>query len=227
MTPFPIQKGRLASWPFFCLLLSLLPAAATAQTAAPSAAQLAAAVDHHYNALHSLEIRFTETYAGMGTERSESGDLLLRKPGRMRWTYTDPPGKLFVLDGKWAWFYSPGDAQVQRIPAKELDDLRSPLRFLLGHTQLEKELDGLTAEPAGDGLFRLSGVPAGLNARIQSLSLDVDGSGAIHTMTLEEAGGARTRFTFSGEKPNAPAPDTDFHFRPPPGVPVVQGLPPV
>ena len=29
-------------------------------------------------------------------------------------------------------------------PPTQLDDLRSPLRFLLGHTQLQKELEGLT-----------------------------------------------------------------------------------
>ena len=81
----------------------------------------------------------------LGIKRVESGTLLLQKPGRMKWEYNVPPGKLFVLDGKFAWFYSAGDPQVQRIPAKELDDLRSPLRFLLGHTELEKELNNLTA----------------------------------------------------------------------------------
>ena len=74
-------------------------------------------------------------------QRTESGTLLLVKPGRMKWEYSSPPGKIFLLDGKYAWFYTKGDAQVQRIPAKELDDLRSPLRFLLGHTNLEKEID--------------------------------------------------------------------------------------
>ena len=106
-----------------------------------------------------LRVNFTESYPGMGMDRHESGVLLLEKPGRMRWNYAEPPGKVFVLDGKYGWFYTPGDAQVQQIPAKKLDDLRSPLRFLLGHAQLTKELDGLTMTPADDGLFRLRGVP--------------------------------------------------------------------
>jgi len=67
----------------------------------------------------------------LGINRTESGTLLLLKPGRMKWDYSSPAGKLFLLDGRYAWFYSKGDPQVQRIPAKELDDLRSPLRFLL------------------------------------------------------------------------------------------------
>ena len=64
-----------------------------------------------------------------------------------------PAGKVFLLDGKYAWFYSKGDPQVQRIGAKELDDLRSPLRFLLGHTQLEKEIDHLAVTPTANGSF--------------------------------------------------------------------------
>ena len=64
-----------------------------------------------------------------------------------------PVGKVFVLDGKFAWFYTPGDAQATRVPAKQLDDLRSPLRFLLGHTQLKKELDNLDG---GAGWFGVS-----------------------------------------------------------------------
>ena len=121
-----------------------------------SAHELARRVDSYYNALHSLRATFTESYEGMGISRKESGTMLLRKPGKMRWNYAEPQGKLFLLEGKYAWFYSPGDAQVQRLAASQLDDLRSPLRFLLGHTQLERELGNLTlaSTPAG---FELSG----------------------------------------------------------------------
>ena len=83
----------------------------------------------------------------------------------MRWDYTTPAGKLFLLDGKFAWFYSPGDPQVQRIPAKELDDLRSPLRFLLGHTELEKEMDALTLA-VGQRPVHAQGQPKGQENRV-------------------------------------------------------------
>jgi outer membrane lipoprotein carrier protein len=193
---------------------------------AQNPATIAAKVDHHYNTLKSLRVQFTETYAGMGMQRSESGTMLLKKPGRMRWTYTNPAGKLFVLDGKYAWFYAPGDAQVQRLPASQLDDLRSPLRFLLGHTQLEKELANLTATPTDSG-FRLSGVPKGMEKRVASITLNVTADGTILSMTIEEVEGARTSFTFSKQEPNAPVTPNDFLFTPPANVPVVEGLPPV
>jgi outer membrane lipoprotein carrier protein len=145
----------------------------------------------------------------------------------MRWEYSSPAGKLFLLDGKYAWFYARGDSQVQRIPAKELDDLRSPLRFLLGHTELEKEMNGLTLAPVANGQFTLTGQPKGQEKRVIRLTLTVTAEGSITGIEIEEADGALTRFTFTGEVPNAPIPAEIFHFTAPAGVPVVDTLPPV
>ncbi|MGB6691412.1 MAG: outer membrane lipoprotein carrier protein LolA [Terracidiphilus sp.] len=188
---------------------------------------LAQRVDRHYNQLHSLRAGFTETYEGLGMNRSESGTLLLLKPGRMKWDYTSPAGKIFLIDGSYAWSYNQGDSQVQRIPTKELDDLRSPLRFLLGRTKLEKELENvkLTAGPGDE--FTLTGVPKGLEKRVERVTLAVTADGAINSMEIEETDGALTRFTFTDEKPDAPIPANAFRFTPPPGVPVVDMLPPV
>jgi outer membrane lipoprotein carrier protein len=159
--------------------------------------------------------------------RTESGTLLLLKPGRMKWEYSSPAGKLFVIDGKFAWFYSRGDSQVQRIPAKELDDLRSPLRFLLGHTKLEGELNNLRLTAASNGRFTLTGQPKGQEKRVARLTLTVTADGAITGIEIEETDGALTRFSFTGEQTNAPVPAGAFRFTPPAGVPVVNGLPPV
>lgn len=183
-------------------------------------------VDDHYNHLSSLRARYVEQYSGMGMNKTETGTLLLKKPGKMRWSYDEPVGKVFVLDGKYAWFYTPGDAQAQRVPAKELDDLRSPLRFLLGHTQLKKELENLTVTPEGSG-FRITGIPKGMEQRVKLLTLDVTADGAIQTMRIEEVGGAVTGFVFSNMEENVPVKSSEFVFTPPVGVTIVKGLPPV
>jgi outer membrane lipoprotein carrier protein len=211
-------RARLA-----LLALTLIPRTAWC---ADTAQQLAQRVDKYYNGLHSLRTEFSESFRGMGMDRQESGTLLLRKPGKMHWSYSNPAGKVFLLDGKYAWFYSPGDAQVERVAASQMDDLRSPLRFLLGHTQLQKELDGLTLSTTGDGL-QLSGVPKGMQKRVAKIVLGVSADGVIHSMSILETDGAETAFTFKDSQPDAPAPDTDFVFHPPPGIPVVDGLPPV
>jgi outer membrane lipoprotein carrier protein len=191
-----------------------------------TAISLAKTVDAHYNHLTSLQSRYTERYVGMGQDRSETGTLILKKPGRMRWAYDTPRGKLFLLDGKSAIFYTPGDTQAQSIPAKQLDDLRSPLRFLLGHTELAKELDGLTLTVVQGG-YTLYGVPRGMRQRLHSLALTVDARGQIHAMRLEEIDGATTTFTFTDLHENIPTKDSDFTFTPPPGVVVVAGAAPI
>jgi len=196
-------------------------------SATPTAHDLAQRVDRHYDSLHSLKASFTESYAGLGVRRVETGTLLLRKPGRMRWDYSSPAGKIFLLDGKYAWFYAKGDEQVQRIPAKELDDLRSPLRFLLGHTDLEKEMDSLALAPAANGCFTLTGQPKGQEQRIARLTLTVTAAGSITGIEVEEVDGAITRFVFTGEQPDAPVPAGAFQFTAPLGVPVVEGPPPL
>jgi outer membrane lipoprotein carrier protein len=207
------------------LLLALLCAPnLAAQTASDPA--LIRRVDDHYNHLRSLRARYTERYTGMGMDRSESGTLTLKKPGLMRWSYDAPTGKLFVLDGHFAWFYTPGDAQISRAPAKQLDDLRSPLRLLLGHTQLAKELDQLATSPDGAS-FRITGVPKGMAQRVHLLTLIVTPSGAIERLKLEETDGASTEFTFSNLEEDIPLPATDFIFTPPTGIPIVSAQPPI
>ena len=193
----------------------------------PDAKELAQRVDRHYNDLHSLKAGFVENYRGLGAERTESGTLLLLKPGRMRWDYSSPPDKLFLLDGKYAWSYTKGDAQAERIPAKDLSDLRSPMQYLLGHAQLAKELNGLKSASAANGRFTLTGVPKGMENRVSRLTLTVTPDGVIDGITILETDDAVTQFTFADQQPNAPVPASVFHFTPPPGVQVQDSMAPI
>ena len=94
--------------------------------------QITDAVDRHYNELKSLQAQFTETYRGAGMRREESGTLWLKKPGEDAVGIRFAAGKALPLrDGKTSWFYVPGEFRVQKAPVSKIDDLRSPLRFLL------------------------------------------------------------------------------------------------
>jgi outer membrane lipoprotein carrier protein len=209
-----------------CPVVLILGIAGISAAQIPSATALAHTVDAHYNHLKSLQTRYAERYQGMGMDRTETGTLLLRKPGRMRWAYDMPAGKIFVLDGKDAISYTPGDSQANRLPAKELDDLRSPLRFLLGHTELTKELDHLSVAPV-EGGYSLAGTPHGMSNRIRLVSLVVNAQGVIHSLRIDETDGAMTTFTFTDQHEDVPAPDSDFVFTPPPGIPIVKSTAPI
>jgi outer membrane lipoprotein carrier protein len=188
---------------------------------------IAQAVDNRYNHLQTLQAEFTETYQGAGIERTESGFLWLKKPGKMRWEYRSPKEKLFLSDGKDAWFYLPGDRQVRRSSVKKLDDLRSPLGFLLGKTRLEKELDGLSAAPdvapLTPGNTVLRGVPKGMANRVNQVVLEITPDYHIARIQFEEADESVTEYRFSEQRENVGIADQLFRFSPPPGVEIVDG----
>jgi outer membrane lipoprotein carrier protein len=192
---------------------------------------LAVAVDEHYKHLRTLQAEFTEAYRGSGMERTESGTLWLakggmKKPGKMRWEYRSPREKLFVSDGRDAWFYVPGDRQARKTDARKLDDIRSPLAFLLGKSKLEKELQGLSlapdVTPVTEGNVVLRGVPTALAERVSELLLEVNSEHRIVRILINEVDGSVTEYRFSGEKENEPIPERRFQFSPPAGTETVE-----
>jgi outer membrane lipoprotein carrier protein len=196
-------------------------------TPAPDVHAIAQAVDERYNHLRSLETEFTEIYRGAGMERTESGTLWLKKPGKMRWEYRSPKGKLFLSDGKDAWFYVAGERQVRRTAVKKLDDLRSPLAFLLGKTKLEKELQGLSVAPdvapLAPGNVVLRGVPKSLADRVNQVLVEITPERWIGRLIIEEVDGSVTEYRFSNQKENVAVPDRQFQFAVPDGVEVIDG----
>jgi outer membrane lipoprotein carrier protein len=209
------------------LIAALLSTASLAANPALDVKSEARAVDEHYNHLRSLQAEFTELYSGSGIERTESGTLWLKKPGKMRWEYRSPREKLFVSDGKNVWFYVPDDRQARKTPAKDLDDLRSPLAFLLGKTKLEKELQGLSlaldVEPLTPGNVMLRGVPQGLADRVSEIVLEVAPGHQLARIVINQVDGSSTEYRFTGQKEDAPVADDRFHFSPPTGTETVEG----
>jgi outer membrane lipoprotein carrier protein len=206
-----------------CLSAALLAAASPAT----DVKALAAAIDQHYDHLHSLQAQFTEVYRGSGIERTESGTLWLKKPGKMRWEYRSPREKLFVSDGKDAWFYVPADRQARKTAARKLDDIRSPLAFLLGKTKLEKELQALSLAPdiplSNPDDVVLRGVPRALADRVSGVLLEIAPDKRIVRIVINEVDGSVTEYQLSEQREDEPIPDARFQFRPPAGTETVEG----
>jgi outer membrane lipoprotein carrier protein len=210
----------------------ILLVVASAGAVAEDVHSIAAAVDEHYNHLRTLQAEFAEEYRGAGMERTESGTVWLakaglKKPGKMRWEYRSPREKLFVSDGKDAWFYVPGDRQARRTEARKLDDVRSPLAFLLGKSKLEKELSGLSLAPdvppvaAGDVVLR--GIPQALADRVSEILLEVTPEHRIARIVIDEVDGSETEYRFSEQKEDLAIPEGRFQFNPPAGTETVEG----
>jgi outer membrane lipoprotein carrier protein len=225
---FLLAVGGLTATPMF----AGGPSRAAVSTPNPNTdiKTLASAVDAHYNHLRSLEAEFTEMYRGSGLERTESGTLWLKKPGKMRWEYRSPKAKLFVSDGRDAWFYVPDDRQVRKMPVRKLDDIRSPIAFMLGKTKLEKELEGLSlapdVTPLASGDLVLRGVPTAMADRVSEVLLEITPERQIARIVIEEVDGSTTEYRFSDQKEDVTITDGRFDFTPPPGSETVDEIGP-
>lgn len=193
---------------------------------AGEAKDVARAVDAHYNSLRTLRSDFTEIYQAPGISRTENGVLWLKKPARMRWEYRAPREKLFVTDSDNAYFYVAGERQATKTSLKAIDDIRSPLRFLLGKTKLEKELEGLSfapdVKPLEPGDVVLRGAPKAMRDRISEVLLEVSPAQQLTRIVITGTDGSTTDFRFAGMQENIVLQDSFFHFNPPPGVPTIQ-----
>lgn len=193
--------------------------------ALPNVISVARQVDERYNHLQTLTADFSEIYQGSGMDRTESGTLWLKKPGKMRWEYRSPEEKLFVGDGHNGWLYLPAEKQVRKSSMKNLDDVRSPLAFLLGKTKLEKELAGLSFAPdmqtwhPDDVILR--GVPRGMEETFRQVLLEITPQHVIARILLYATDDSITEYRFSNQKENVALPDAKFRFSPPPGTEVI------
>lgn len=178
-------------------------------------------VERRYNGAKSLSAHFDQRYHAPGRlPRAESGELVLRKPARMRWDYSSPAGKTFVSDGKLIWFYSPTAKKVERSPLKASDDMRAPLAFLLGKLDFHREFGGLTMQQSGADIV-IAALPKTGRLPYKRVDFTIAADNQISRVVVTGQDQSVMDFNFSNEKLNGPVAESAFRFVAPAGVPVV------
>lgn len=215
----------------------VLAVAALTMLVAPLAAQsdpaaLAAKVQQRYNGIRDFQGDFVQTYEGgvLRTRTTERGTLAIKRPGRLRFTYTKPERKEFVSDGVRLYTHLVADKQVIVSPAPSADDGDVPAMFLAGRSDLARDYTpSFTPLPgAAAGLVTLKLVPKRAESEFESLGIGLDPKTLqIQFLTAVDKQGGRSSFTFTNLKENRGLSDKDFVFRIPRGVDVVnQGAQP-
>ncbi len=203
--------------PWVCLL-----SASAVAYASPDLTTLLKGVEGRYNRAQTLQVHFEQTYAApQRAPRTESGELFLRKPGRMHWRYSQPAGKLFVSDGKYVYLYTPANNRVERTKVKESDDMRAPLAFLLGKLNFERDFKRFAYHP-GDGGTWVAAEPRSGKAPFTKVEFLVSPMYEIRQLIVAEEGGSTMEFRFDQEKVNPMLAASLFRFQPPPGAEVVE-----
>lgn len=197
-------------------------AAVAVQAGDSATGHLLKGVESRYNRAQTLEVRFAETYSGLGRgARTETGVLYLRKPGRMRWEYTQPAGKLFVSDGKQVYLYLPGENRVEKMKLKDTEDMRAPLAFLLGKLNFEKEFQNLQARAEGDGSL-VTAEPKSDSLPYSKVEFLVSATFEIRKLHIVGQDQSVLDFAFESEKLNPPLANSMFQFQPPAGAQIVE-----
>lgn len=175
-------------------------------------------VENRYNRAKTLQVLFTERYTPpRNATRTESGTLLLRKPGRMRWDYSQPKGKLFVGDGKNLWLYTPADNRVEKMKLQESDDMRAPLAFLLGKLHFDKEFRDIQGKPDGPDM-RITAEPKTENLPYSQVEFLVAPDSRIREVKVTGFDHSVLDFTFESEKVDPSLDAKLFQFQMPPGA---------
>jgi len=208
---------RLA--PIFLALSALgiafLPSALRSDT--PDVPKLLTGIENRYNHIQTLQVAFTETWTLHARQRTASGTLILRKPGKMRWEYAMPAGRLFISDGEFVYSYDPEQHRAEKIKMKSIDDMRAPLAFLLGRLSFHDDFSEFRATPQGQQVF-LTAVPKSGKIPYGEVSFLTGGDFVIHRLVIKGEDNSLLEYTFDGEKTNLPVSETLFHFTPPPGA---------
>ena len=223
--------------PLFLLLLLV--------TTATDVKNIVHRLETRYHSARTLQATFLERYVENGrVVRTEAGIAYFRRPGKMRWEYQSPEKNLFLVDGKWAWFYVPADHTVTRVPAKESTDWRTPLALLAGEmkvsrvcARIEPAINEKPESPdhvvlfcelrsAGSETHRQSSQqpPSQVSDAGEAVFFEVvEASGELVRVFVRGPGGVGIEFHFTNWQADPLIHDSLFHFHAPPGVAIVNG----
>jgi outer membrane lipoprotein carrier protein len=203
--------------------LSILVAAPAAQERLPADA-MARALQARYQGIRDFSADFVQTYRGgvLRTQTSERGSVVIKKPGRMRWTYTSPERKEFVSDGQKLYSYLPQDRQVVVATLPPDDQATTPALFLTGKGDISRDFTAAHADnpPAGTAVLKLT--PRKSEPEYEYLLVTIDARTLqIRVLTTRDRQGGDSTLTFTNLKENTGISDKEFVFRVPRGVDVI------
>jgi outer membrane lipoprotein carrier protein len=212
-------------------LLPILLAIAIFQAApstAPSAADVARQLQARYENIRDFSADFIHAYEGgiLRKRVTERGTVLIKKPGMMHWIYTSPERKEFVSDGRRMYSYIPLDRQVIVNTVSPENQASTPALFLSGKGNVVGDFAASFADvpEARADTWALKLEPKQRQQDYEWLILVVDRATLQirQLVTIDQQGG-RSVFTFSALKENIGLTDSQFTFKIPRGVDVING----
>lgn len=207
----PVQDAAIA--------VESADSSATSGDPAKSARDLAE-LGQRLKPMENLSASFTQTVTSADgyIVQEVTGNLVVARPGRVRWSSDAPYEQLVVSDAKTLWLYDPDLEQVTVRPFHN-DISRTPAVLFIGEVDSLARDYIVTAEKNnGIDLYWLE--PRGGDALYERISIEFQ-AGKPHAMALWDSLGQVTRIGFTGVTVNGPVDAKAFTFTPPAGVDVL------
>ena len=189
-----------------------------------SASEVAAALQAKYDRIRDFSADFTQQYDGGVLKRklTERGKLQIKKPGKMRWDYSEPEKKVFVSDGSQIYVWVPADNQVTISPVPPQDEATTAVLFLVGKGDLTRDFNVRFAANAPPGTHALRLDPKLPERDYDWLEIVVEEKSLqIRSITAADRQGGQSTYHLSNFKENIGLSDKTFAFSIPRGADVI------
>ncbi|MDB4974645.1 MAG: Outer rane lipoprotein carrier protein LolA [Myxococcaceae bacterium] len=194
---------------------------------AKTALSVVTAVQTFYDQTKTVEAEFYQTYFNRIYDKYDhsKGSVKFAKPGRMRWDYAAPNGKVIVSDGKRLVIYEPGeDNEPGQVFERAISDSELPqaLAFLTGTGKLVDDFTYRLLDAAAQGFptgYVLELLPKKPSPHYERILFYVDAdakrTGLVHRVLIVDSAGNRNRIDFKGPKFNRALDAKTFAWQPP------------
>ncbi len=157
----------------------------------------------------------------MGQSQVARGEVLIKKPGKMKWSYTAPDPQLLVSDEENLWLYLPEDKQATRMKIESVYSSNTPALFLAGKGRLTSSFN-VSQVIELDSIWKITLYPKEPEQDVDHLVLFADKkSFQILGSSVYDKLGNHTEMQFTNIQLNPPLNDSVFNFKAPPGVEVI------
>ncbi len=207
------------------VIATLLLFGARPNAAQQTAAQVAGALQAKYDKIRDFTADFVQQYESGIRKRTltEKGKVQVKKPGKMRWDYTEPEKKVFVSDGSQIYLHVPLDNQVTVSPVPKQDEATTAVLFLVGKGDLTRDFSVAFSPDAPDGTYALRLDPKLPERDYDWLELVIDQSTLqIRSLKAADRQGGQSTFHFTNFKENVGLSDKTFAFSIPRGADVIR-----
>lgn len=172
--------------------------------------------------IHTMSADFSQVAVTQShkTTQTASGTMMLQRPGKFRWETKEPNKQLIIANQKTIYFY---DADLEQVTKRKINyqDPGNPALLLSGSTATLNQMFSITktSDAADDVWFTLR--PKTQTNMFHWIKLHFV-AGAIQDMSIADNLGQQSKINFSHIKINQPISASQFIFKTPPGVDVVE-----